>query len=397
MLLKIRNFTKSNLFKYISSNFISVILGFFISSYILIKLGPKELGIFTLFMILVGLFSSIAQGAANSYLMKNFFNQNRNQTITSVNITMLIFSLLSFFLYSLLLIIGFDSYFYVDYFMMFAVLKALNSTPFVVMRLYEDANSFLIWSIASKSLYVLAVLLLIYLNLFNVENLIMILYLNEIVFFFFLYWQLYYKYHFVFSVYFPYIKNNIKLSIKLFPHKVFKTIYENVDKYAIQFFIGSEALGIYSMVLRLVSPISIFIKAVNNEFAVIMSKVYANKAQFEQLVSTEKKILILLFGVNIATIVLAVLYNDFIYRLGDEFYTLLMLALILNNSMFFYYIFYNTLFLNGQKAIYYIMGINLLIFGIFSVFFHTDSISILLILVSINLIDNILFSVINKS
>ncbi len=391
MLLKIKAFAKGSLFKYIGANFISVIVGFIISSYILVKLGPKDLGIFTLFMLLVGLFSSISQGAANSYLMKNFFLQDRNQTITSVNITMLFFSILAFWIYYILSIVGYSSYFLVDYFIIFAILKALNSTAFVVMRLYEDANLFLIYSITSKSLYALVVLFFIYDNMFNIKVLIDILFVNEILFFVLLYGLLCLKYGYRFSLNASYIKDNIALSLKLFPHKVFKTIYENIDKYAIQFFIGYEALGIYSMLIRIVSPIAIYIKAVNNEFAVIMSKVFSKKAELEQLRTIERQILILLVVVNVVTILFATMYNNIVYDLGNNFYPLLALVVIFNNNMFFYYAFYNILFLNDKKIIYYIMGLNLILFGIGITVYHNTVIDIAFLATIISILDSIIF------
>lgn len=395
LLQKTKNFFKSNLFKYISAEFLGVIISFLISTYILIYLGAKELGLFTFYMILVSLFSSIAQGAANSYLMKNFFKQDKSKTISSVNLTMAVFSFLAVFIY-FATENYFASYYYTSYFIVFALLKAYNSTTFVVMRLNEDANSFFVWSILNKSLYAVPIVYLIIKGSFTIDNFLFVLFLNEILFFVLLYGYIIVKYKYSFEFELNYWKENLKLSTNLFPHKIFKTIYENIDKYAIQFILGLEALGVYSMILRLASPISIFIKSSNNEYAVIMSKVFSNKTPTSTMLSTEKKIFLLLFIVNFITFTFVVIYHNFIYNLGDDFYHIYLLALLTVNNMIFYYGFYNMSFLNGNKLTYFIMGFNLILFLLLLVFFNNSTIEILSIFLGVNIFSNLILFVVTR-
>jgi len=360
MLLR-NNFFGSSLFKYIVADFLSVAIGFVLASYILVVLGSRELGIFSLYLLLTGLYTSLAQGAANSYLMKYFFTQHRNSTLFSVNMTMFAFSLLALVVYGVTYS-SFQSYYVSAYFIPFAIAKAFNSTPFVVMRLYEDAGSYLAFSLGYKVFYALVVLYLALVSQLDIGILITVLFYNEVTFLFLLYLYLYYRYDYYPSFDLLYFKENIMLSTKLFPHKVFKTFYENIDKYAVQILLGLNALGLYSMMTRLASPVSIFIKATNNEFAVIISKVTSQKESLERLVGLERKITSLLLLVNIGTVLLALGYHWYIYDLGESFYIVFTLLLMVMNGLLFYFAFYNLLFLQASKVILFVIGVNIMIF-----------------------------------
>lgn len=396
LLQKTSNFFKSNLFKYISADFLSVAIGFTLASYILLELGAKELGIFSLYLLLIGLYSSLSQGAANSYLMKNFFLQDKNETISSVNLTMLVFSIIAFLVY-VMTYSAFQDYYLSIYFIAFAILKAFNSSTFVIMRLYEDANSYWIFSLLYKSFYGLIVLYFILYLTLDVETLVTILFYNEIGFLLILYGYLCYKYEYRFSYNYEYFKVNIQLSLKLFFHKIFKTFYENIDKYSIQILFGLEALGIYSMVVRLASPVGILIKASNNEFAVLMSKVFAKKENVSRLIQTEKKILFLLFFINIITTIFAYSYHFYFYNLGENFYAIFSLALLLVNSSVFYFAFYNLLFLRESKIVLFIMGINIFMFISLNFLWGDSMLKVISLLLVSNVISNfILFFTLGK-
>lgn len=385
LLQKTKNFFKSNLFKYISAEFLGVIISFLISTYILIYLGAKELGLFTFYMILVSLFSSIAQGAANSYLMKNFFKQDKSKTISSVNLTMAVFSFLAVFIY-FATENYFASYYYTSYFIVFALLKAYNSTTFVVMRLNEDANSFFVWSILNKSLYTVPVVYLIIKESFTIDNFLFVLFINEILFFILLYGYIINKYKYSFEFELNYWKDNLKLSTNLFPHKIFKTIYENIDKYAIQFLLGLEALGIYSMILRLASPISILIQSINNELSVVMSKAITSNSSKNNVYSLEKKIFMLITTMIIFVFIIGNIYHFYIFNLGNNYFILLLTVVFLTTSKIFYYSFYNLNFFMHNNIVYFISFINIIIIIIGLLIFNNSILEVLKTIIISNII-----------
>lgn len=361
MLSRVKRFTEGRMAKYILADFLAVFIGFLIATYILVALGAEQLGIYTMYSALVALFSATAQGAANSYLMKRFFQQDANATIGSVNITMALFSLLSVALY-VVLFPYFGKYFYVWFFLPYALLKAFNSTPYVVMRLHEEANAFLFWSLLSKSAYIPFALSDIVLGHFSLTRFLTLLFFNEILFFILTYGYLVVRYRYRIRIDRKYVKENLRVSVALSPHKIFRSVYDNVDKYAVGFFIGTEALGIYSMIMRLVSPVMIYMRATNNEIAVLLSKLFSGKLEKRELLSRIREVFALAVAVNAATILLGVGYDRFVVPLGDAFVSLFAIGLIYANGMFFYYLFYNILFLRGDKIVYFIMGINTVVF-----------------------------------
>jgi len=359
MLSKVNKFIKSNIFRYVVGDFLSVGISFLVSTFILVKLGTDDLGKFVFYFLLVGLFSSLAQGAANSFLMKYFYVEDFKEIISSVNITMFFFSFLSFIVY--LVVYQYINTVLVNILIIFAVLKAFNSTPFVVFRLKDLSFYYMVFSVFYRIGWVIILPFMFLLNKFDVYNLILLMFVWEILSFICLYFYLY-RFGFKLKINIGLIKRNILLSLNLFPHKVLKTVSENIDKYAVKFFLGDSALGIYSMIFKITSIIYMFIKSLNNELAVILSKISSKKVSEIEFNKKENKLILSIFLVNILTFLTAYIYNGWIYNLGNNFYTLYFVLICFMNLQFFYFIFYNYLFLKSHKIVYNIMMFNNVVF-----------------------------------
>lgn len=351
---KIRQFISSNFFKYIAAEFLGVLVTFIIATFILIKLGPEDLGKYSFFLLLAGFFSTCSQAAANSYLMKNFFQEAIGILYPNSIVNVLFFGCLTVLFYYILSGLYSDINIYVCLPIVF-LLKAFNSLPFTLLRLKGKANLFFVYSLLYRFLYALPLTFFIVQKQFNIEILFEIILWNELLFFVLLQ-RLSRKLigHFE-SFFLIDYRDSLKLSFALLPHKITKSIYENIDKYVIQYFMGYEVFGLYSMITRLVAPIKVYIKSANNELSVVMAKVLTKKNQPKTvLASLEIKIYILFSLLLITNFIFAYLYHEFIYNLGDDFGAILFLLISLYTGQLFYIIFYNDVFYRAKKISYYI-------------------------------------------
>ncbi|GAB6045590.1 hypothetical protein JCM11957_11880 [Caminibacter profundus] len=365
MLSKANKLIKSNIFRYVIGDFLSIGISFLISTFILVKLGSVDLGKFVFYFLLAGLFSSFAQGAANSFLMKYFYIEDFKEIISSVNVTMVFFSFISVAVF--LVFYHYINTVLLDTLIFFAILKAFNSTPFVVFRLKELSFCYMFFSVFYRVGWGVILPFLFLLNKFDVYNLILLIFVWEILSFVVLYFYLY-KLGFKLKINKKLIKKNVLLSLKLFPHKVLKTVSENIDKYAVKFFLGDAALGIYSILYKITSIVYMFTKSLNNEIAVILSKISSNKTTEAEFEKKENKLILSILLVNILAFLIAFFYNKWVYYLGSNFYLLYFILISFMNLQFFYFIFYNYLFLQSKRIIYNIMLLNNNIFLCFLFF-----------------------------
>lgn len=350
-----------NLARYLTTDFLSALIGFVLGSYILVKLGPESLGRYTLFITLVGLFSSFCHGAASRYLFKHFFEHpNPNALITATLLTKTGFTVVAFIVYAALQA-NFDEYFLHTAFFAIVVAQTLNGIVSEMLRLNQHLNLFVLYMTGRRLLFFVAALMLIWTSRFDLETLILAYFVVELAATIwgvqFVVRRVGFRLRWVKSDF----EANLRSALFLFPHKLFRTINDNIDIYLVQFLAGTSALGIYRMLRSIVSPIPLYAKSVNRELTILFSQQSSGIKSADEAARVGRQSLLWLLVLNILTAILAVGYDGLVYDFGTVLIDVLPWLFVLGNLSIVYYALFNAAYYQEHPSHLYFNALNLVL------------------------------------
>ena len=359
---KIFNFISKDLFNYTASDIMSALLSIVLSSYILVELNSNDLGKYTTFFMMLAFFKSCTNVSNGPFLTKNYFRSEGGLLLImpafSCNLTFIIILLPIYIILSKFI----PSYFHTEYFFPIVLVESFVFPLITLLRLKKDSGNYFRITISHQIAYLFILLILVYQNSFSLENVFQAYFLSKI----FLLSILLILFIFIFKPLLRWSKDDyyicLKEGISLLPHSMSRSINDFLDYYVIQYFLGFESLGIYSMLKRLAKPIQFFSASINKESSVLLSEFYAGKASLTDIQKKEKQYYRILIAINVFVVVFFILYNFFIFPFNYNHVLIFPLLIIYTNGYLIYYMIFNTSYFKNMKISYFYNIIYMLLF-----------------------------------
>jgi O-antigen/teichoic acid export membrane protein len=238
---------------YLIANITSTAFSFISITLIAKFIGLNIVGQITSAIAISSILVAFIQSASNSYIVQNYFKSDSKDGVALSTFPIFIFNsiLLLIFLYISTFFYHFNNMYLI---FVIAIIKSFYSTPLLILRFNRVPIKYLLSYTSGSIFKLLGISSIIFLYPKQGISSYLIVYISADLIILLLSSMLSLKYLSLKNFSIKHSLRNLKHSYNFLPHKIAKSIIDNIDILAIDYFLTDQNLGLYSIVKKGLTP-----------------------------------------------------------------------------------------------------------------------------------------------